>query len=545
MTRAIGVGLLILFSGASLLMGAAGPPRFQNYVAPFPQCGGDAAEPSIGVNRSTGKVMMQAGLETLQVTFDDATSPAMVQWNQVQPLTTSLLSLDPIGHVDSKTGRTFVSQLDAGCSITSYSTNDGGSWNLSVGCGIPAGLDHQTVGSGPYASTYPPISHPTYPNAVYYCSQTLLLATCSRSDNGGLFFGVGTPIYFLTQCAGRHGHVKVAPDGTVYVPNSACNGDQAVVVSQNNGASWSVRHIPGTGEGFSDPSVAIGANNTVYFAFEDADHHLKVAVSQNHGNTWSSINDVGSAAGIQNAVFPAIVAGDDDRAAVAFLGTTTPGNYESSNFTGTWYLYIASTFDRGNTWNLVNATPGDPVQYGSIAAGGALQPAARHLTADLTIPLLDRGDRNLLDFIGAAVDKRGRILVAYADGCVNECVTTPSSSLSRSAIGVIARQSGGKSLYSAADPKEPSKPKAPLLSGSRDGSGVHLFWEEPDDGGSPITGYKIYRAVGSGKFKQLQTVNAATHSFDDATAEDGVTYRYGIKATNAIGGSRYSNVVTE
>ncbi len=68
---------------------------------------------------------------------------------------------------------------------------------------------------------------------------------CARSDDGGLTFGAGVPIYNLTQCSGIHGHVKVAPDGTVYVPNRGCGATQAVVVSADNGLTWAVQRDSG------------------------------------------------------------------------------------------------------------------------------------------------------------------------------------------------------------------------------------------------------------------------------------------------------------
>ncbi|MEI4884240.1 hypothetical protein, partial [Klebsiella pneumoniae] len=56
-----------------------------------------------------------------------------------------------------------------------------------------AGVDHQTLGAGPYNpnATPPPPPHPLYANAVYYCSQDAETAFCSRSDDGGLTFGPG------------------------------------------------------------------------------------------------------------------------------------------------------------------------------------------------------------------------------------------------------------------------------------------------------------------------------------------------------------------
>src|SRR5438876_382064 len=94
----------------------------------------------------------------------------------------------------------------------------------------------------------------------------------SRPD-GGATFGPGVPIYTLQQCAqGLHGHLKVAPDGSAYVPVFDCGGKQAVAVSKDNGTSWSVEQIPGTTtQDESDPHLGIGSGGTLYFGYQGAD----------------------------------------------------------------------------------------------------------------------------------------------------------------------------------------------------------------------------------------------------------------------------------
>jgi len=89
-----------------------------------------------------------------------------------------------------------------------------------------------------------------------------------------------------------------------------------------------------------------------------------------------------------------MVAGDDNRAAFAFLGTPTAGGLQGPKFDGVWHLYIATTYDGGATWKTVDATPNDPVQRGCIwLAGGA------------------NVCRNLLDFMDVQIDQQGRVLV--------------------------------------------------------------------------------------------------------------------------------------
>ena len=75
-----------------------------------------------------------------------------------------------------------------------------------------SGVDHQTMGFGPYHAPAPLTA--TQPFATYYCGQDIGLANCALSTNGGLTFGPAVATYNLTQCGGLHGHIKVSPDGT-------------------------------------------------------------------------------------------------------------------------------------------------------------------------------------------------------------------------------------------------------------------------------------------------------------------------------------------
>jgi hypothetical protein len=486
--------------------------------------GGDAGEPSIGADLKSGNVMFQSGLEALRATFDDSTSPATASWKDVSFLTSSIVSLDPIGFMDQHTNRWFSSQLSGTTSLAALTDNDGDSWIPSEGGPLNGGVDHQTIGGGPYA---PPLTRDpngtVYPDAVYYCSQDIVAALCARSDDGGITFAPAVPIY-TDECEGLHGHVKVAPDGTVYVPNKNCRGHQGVVVSTDNGVTWSVRTVPDSSPGAWDPSVGIASDGTVYFGYDDGDGHAKVAVSHDRGQTWTNIRDVGVPFSIAASAFPAVVAGDPGRAAFAFVGTdeTTAGAMgDDPTWPGTWYLYVAHTYDGGDTWTTVNATPGDPVQRGTICGGG--------------FGGCDNGTRNLLDFNDLTVDKDGRALAAFADGCVSACIAAGPGSFS--SIATIAREVSGKRLYASKDVA--SAPAAPFLY-AKAGSGENILsWEEPDDHGSAITSYKVYRG-GS----LLATVGGDARMYTDTAIQAGQTYTYRLSAVNAAGEGPLSNEVS-
>jgi len=532
-------------------------PRYYNYPAP-PALGNSAGEPTIGVNWDTGNVFFLASLQTLRVKFDDTASPAPSTWDDVSAANTSLVTSDPILFTDSdagphRTNRTFVSQLLGKTSLMSFTDDDGANWTPGQGSGINSGVDHQTIGGGPYAKNAdgtlkgaavqrPGPNGKIYPNAIYYASQDVGLAEIARSDDGGFTFGPALPMWTLVQCDGLHGHIKVAPDGTVYVPNKSCGGKQGVAVSEDNGLTWSIRTVEGSTAGDTDPSVGISADSTVYLGWADGDGHARVAVSHDRGLSWQNVQDVGAAQGVQNTVFPAVIAGDSDRAAFFFIGSATPGangRGTDTTFPGTWFGYIATTYDGGATWVTANATPNDPVQRGVVCTNGTTCPD---------------GTRNLLDFNDLIVDKQGRVLAAYADGCVTgECIRgvdrngdgkLDNADNDHTDKATIIRQAGGKRLYAAFDPPVNATPEPPQLVATKDGDAVvNLAWSVPDDGGSPITGYRLYRGVQGGAEALLNTFGPDVNSYTDNDA-GGASYYYRVTAANANGEGTSSTRVT-
>lgn len=437
---AVALALAFLVPSSLFVSGASptpGTPAFTNYAAPS-GLGTSAGEPSIGVNLATGAVFMQAYSETLKVTFDDSTAPASARWHNVASQLTSIPNVDPILFTDPTTGRTFAGGLEEDCSILAYTDDDGASWTaMPDSCTAPA-FDHETIGSGPWHQPPPPVT--TYSQAVYYCAQGII-QECAVSWDGGITFNA--PAVISTSCTSAVGHVKIAPDGTAYVPAKNCGAAQAVIVSTDNGLTWVTRPITGATlpSGFNDPSVATTPSGWLYATWLGKDGHVRAALSKTQGTSWLPASDLGASLGIKAGSFQTIVAGDDARAAVAFLGTTDAGAPFDRSFTGTWDLYVATTLDAGVTWTTVKATT-DPVERGWICTSGTTCPT------DTTT--FGQPGRNLLDFIGITVDARGRVLVGYADGCIDACAAANGTiAQSQSALATIARQTCGPSLYAA------------------------------------------------------------------------------------------------
>lgn len=514
---------------AVLEAGAAPPPppppgtqavKMFQYEPPS-GIGTSAGEPSIGVGRlgvqhEPNAAMYIAGLEVLRVTRDECLSGNRQEtdvWVDKTAPNNGLATLDPILFTDFRTGRTFASQLGPKCSLMSLSDDDGETWLPSQGCGINAGVDHQSVGGGPFPAS-DPIGGIGYANAVYYCSQDAAIAQCALSRDGGLTFGPAVPIYNVTQCGGLHGHVKVAPDGTAYVPNKNCQGLQGVSVSTNSGLTWTVRTVPGSASGNTDPHLDIGPDNKVYFSYSAGSTY--VATSTDHGQTWSSPIDLGAAFGIANSVFPEVVAGDNGRAAVAFLGTPDTGPVYGTDTTldVEWHLYVATTYDGGATWTTADATPTDPVQRGAVCTQGTTCSSGR----------------NLLDFNDIALDDEGRVLVAYADGCVGACAG--GGAQSGTALARISGQVGGRRFLAAFDNHVPGKVgvTATQINGS-----VLVTWFPADDFGTPVTGYVIERSADGINFTTVDTVPASTFRYLDAPAPPLSQYVYRVHAVSTAG----------
>lgn len=90
-------------------------------------------------------------------------------------------------------------------------------------------------------------------------------------------------------------------------------------------------------------------------------------------------------------------------------------------------------------------------------------------------------------------------------------------------------------------PPEPTVPAAPTLTSATGGaSSVTLGWTTPSDGGSPITGYQVWRGTAPGAESLLTTVGVG-QTFVDETVTPGTTYWYQIAAVNAIGAGPRSN----
>ena len=92
-------------------------------------------------------------------------------------------------------------------------------------------------------------------------------------------------------------------------------------------------------------------------------------------------------------------------------------------------------------------------------------------------------------------------------------------------------------------PPPPQVPAAPTLTGSAGDGAVNLGWVAPWDGGSPITGYAIYRGLAPGTATDHASTGL-TAGYTDTDVSNGTTYYYQVAALNALGTGPRSNEVS-
>ena len=412
-------------------------PTFASY--PIPDSLGSAnnsGEPSVGVDWRSGAVLYQAGFATYRLKLTDGT------WTDVSSPYTGF-NIDPILVTDPWSGVTLAGGDDGSCSILAVTTDDGDNWQPSLPCSFTP--DHPTVGIGPAVGT----SRQANKRVVYFCQQYPWVNECAASTDDGTTWLPAVPVQ--GGCIGPSGHVKVSADGTAYLPIRACNDDGSEAsltsgahvggaVSLDNGRTWNSYRIPGAvwpTHGF-DPSVATTPDNTVYESWPRYGDYLPmVASSKDHTKTWSRPVDISHGSGfpIYASTFETVVAGDDGRVAVAYLGADRPPEPGTTVFdpgyVGAWYLYASYTYDAGAHW-VTTRIQQAPVQLGPICDVGT-----RCLSG-----------RNLLDFMDASFTSDGRLVVGYANGCAGGCPADPAAvAQSVNAWGVVAVQKSGMSLF--------------------------------------------------------------------------------------------------
>jgi hypothetical protein len=344
-------------------------------------------------------------------------------WSKLSPVSAVGFAADRVLVVDHDTGRVAVDDTYLGCTIISWSDNDGASWSTNpAACGGGV-TDHQKIAFGKRV-TYTDPTGLLYPNLMYACANGLSHTNCGVSADGGTTFLTSAP--HGIGCAFQ-GAPVADRDGVLYEPTSQCG--LQVRSTADNGLSWVEHDVPFAS--VSDaPDLAVTPDGTLYLAYMDGNWKPALARSTDGGATWSGPYAV-TVPGLVGGLFPVVVAGADGHVAVAFYGTTddatgwdhNPGNAPDSI---RWNGYVAVVSDAASatptiTPQLVTA---DPLQYGCLSKlGGCLN--------------------NIADYADIDVGPDGRVYAVFVDGCLPGCTSKAQSTSDRA---IVAVQTGGDDL---------------------------------------------------------------------------------------------------
>jgi hypothetical protein len=216
---------------------------------------------------------------------------------------------------DPDTGRLFFTLYNSflgPCPVTGhnywYSDDDGDSWvkmPKGVGCGS---WDWGKIITGPAATaaSKAALQKSGYPNLVYFCAggEVYALGThhyCYRSTDGGLTF-TRTKADAVDDARVIEARVKqvgwpnagaIAPDGTFYKVHGSQGKGLTLVMSEDEGDSWSITQIPDTALGttpninFLASNVATDSEGNLYVVWvDDRDLLPYLVISRDRGKTW-------------------------------------------------------------------------------------------------------------------------------------------------------------------------------------------------------------------------------------------------------------------
>ena len=420
----------------------------------FSDVGETGKEPSIGVT-SSGCMFFIAMEKPMRSCDYGAT------WENTADITQAPFTSDPYGWVDPVTDRIFnIHMMGLATTWIGWSDNDGESWLGNPYDSGPIPLnDHIKLGSGPWVDAgygIPGQLSPFYSEAVYFCYNKLAGIFCYTSYDGGATFPTGGQIYGLaTSNGGLHGAITTAPDGTVYVTPRVAT--PAVILSKDNGLTWDTREM---GQDASTPNprknseVATDSESNAYHIWTGADQGIYMARSTDSGDTWDSQSIRISPAEVISTTFPQTDAGDPGRIAITYLGSENGSLLNTTDIDGNNWNGNGHYAPNGVHYHLyvtysLNALDENPIFHTRRVTDDPVQVGAMCLNSGDCRSDQGGSNRNLLDFNDLHIDLEGRVYIAFADGCIDACASSPDPQPadSRTGRGSVYFMANGPSLF--------------------------------------------------------------------------------------------------
>jgi hypothetical protein len=402
------------------------------------------AEPSTGV-LSDGTIFFQAFTQTWR-SQDNG-----VSWQDVTPLTADPTTSDPMLWVDQDTDRVYADQLliasYVGCSWASWSDDGGDLWTGAnpLFCNMPpVANDHQKLTTGRIPPGHMlagvlPYPYPVYQNAVYYTWNNFLGGTTkvAMSLDGGYTFPFSSQAAAGTCSGGLEGRLRVLPDGSLLLPKRDCNSIK--VARSTNFDNWQLVPV-GASVGVTshrkNPDIGVDTGGNAYVSWSSGcaggvcAEPAWMSFTTDKGVSWSSPVKA-SPPNVLSTTFHSVVAGAPGRIAILYYGNDHSDRApDHVDIASRWHAYITFSLDAMDpdpTFVTVQLdTDADPIQIGCISTNSDGHCA----------------HRNLLDFTDIVRTIDGKVIAAYADGCIACAAYAQSTSRN----GISAIQLGGPDL---------------------------------------------------------------------------------------------------
>ena len=293
-------------------------------------------------------------------------------------------------------------------------------------------------------------------------------------------------------------------------------GILTVIPENVRAETWSIETVDSVGGVVRDTSIALDSNNNPHISYyDDTNGDLKYAKWT--GSAWSKTTvdySVGyyTSITLDSNIYPHISYSDGVNRHLKYAKLmpdvpTRPMNLKAT--AGDEYVYLS--------WD----APDDD--------GGA----------EIKIYRIYRGRISGGESLHAAVDN----LSSYTDE--DDVINDRTYYYQVSAVNSAGE--GEKSNEVDATPtSDVTTPSAPQkLTSSPGDRKVKLGWDMPrDDGGTPVTGYMIYRGnVSEGEKTRVETVGDVVRAYTDENVINNQTYYYQVRAVNSVGEGEKSEEV--
>ena len=395
------------------------------------------------------------------------------------------------------------------------------------------------VGEGPQSTpaTATPAAVPGSPTGLAATGSPgqVALSWTAPTDSGG------SPItgykIFRTTTAGSYGPTPIATvTGTSYTNTGLTNGTTYYYIVK---ATNSIGDSPASNEASATPNVVVSKPSA------------PTSVTATPGNgqvvvNWAAPASNGGGAISSYTVYRSL----SSSSGYAVVGTTTGSatSFTNTGLTnGTTYFYEVSASNSAGEGPLSSFASATPATTPGAPTGLTATASAGQVALSWTAPSTNGGSAVTGYQIWRSTTAGAETLLASPAGTQTTYTNTGLTNgttyfYTVKAVNLIGA-SGASNEASATPVSVPGAPRS-VSAKTAATKGVTLTWAAPtSNGGSAITGYKIYKGTSKGAEILLASVNGTTLTYTDTVTTSGTRYYYYVTAINSIGESPKSSEV--